>query len=237
MKVIIECLDGQIVSDYCFKGWMGAVNKGHDVKLLSLSAASLQQSKLKEERPMPIGSVGYMEYFFDLYGVEKPLPLHCTSNLMQDKYQVYESKYDIPYPSFIKPHLDVKKFTGFVAKSAKALDLYPELGDWDGPYFVRGPFKSPIISEWRVFVHKGKVVNCSYYNGTNPTAFPDKLDITYLVHSYKNSPVAYTIDVAVLESGDTILVELNDMWAIGPYGCDSEEYFEMLKDRWNEIIK
>lgn len=235
LKVVIESLNNQIVSDYCFKGWLGAANAGHDVKLLSLSAASLQQDKLKEERPMPIGSVEYMEYFFDLYGIEKPLPLHCTSNLMQNKYQVYESKYDITYPAFIKPNLDVKKFTGFVAKSVKDLDLYPELGDWDGPYFVRKPFISPIISEWMVFVHKGRIINCSYYNGSNPRRFPDPWSIGYLVERYINPPVAYTIDVAVLDSGETVLVEFNDMWAIGPYGCNEDDYFGMLKDRWNEI--
>lgn len=38
-----------------------------------------------------------------------------------------------------------------------------------------------------------------------------------------------------IKNGYTILVELNDMWAIGPYGCNEIDYFNMLKDRWNEI--
>lgn len=244
MKVVVESLNNQIVSDYCFKGWIGAANKGHDVELLSLSAASLQQSKLKEERPMPIGSVDYMEYFFDLYGIEKPLPLHCNSNIYSCNtgydgfnYMLCESRYDIDFstPKFIKPYWDVKKFTGFVAKSVKDLDLYPELGDWDGPYFVKEPFDFSIVAEWRVFVHKGKVINMSYYSGANPRVCPDYWTVGYLIEQYENPPISYSIDVAVLSDGSTKFIELNDMWAIGPYGCDEDDYFEMLKDRWNEL--
>ena len=81
MKVVVESLDGKIVSDYCFKGWMGAINDGHDVELMSLPKVSMIQDKIKEEKPMPIGSIGYMEYFFNLYGIKKPSPLQATSNL------------------------------------------------------------------------------------------------------------------------------------------------------------
>jgi len=40
---------------------------------------------------------------------------------------------------------------------------------------------------------------------------------------YKESPVAYTLDVGV-NNGQTSLVEVNDMWAIGSYGFDSKIY-------------
>ena len=156
---------------------------------------------------------------------------------MKNEYKVINNKYDITYPTFVKPHLDVKKFTGFVAKSVKDFDLYPELTDWDGPYFVREPFCIDIISEWRCFIHKNKIINCSYYNGINPLLFPSFEMINNTIKEYKNAPIAYTLDVAVLKNGYTILVELNDMWAVGPYGCNETDYFNMLKDRWNEIIK
>lgn len=67
MKVVIETLGNQIVSDYCFKGWLGACNAGHEVELLSLPKASLQQKRLIEEMPMPIGSIGYFSSFTTSY--------------------------------------------------------------------------------------------------------------------------------------------------------------------------
>ncbi len=233
MKVIIETLGNQIVSDYCFKGWLGAINEGHDVELLSLPAASMKQDKLKQEKPMPIGSVGYMEYFFDLYGVQKPFPL-IDFNL--ERSWTVTRRDQLNYPVFVKPLVQIKKFTGAVFTNAKQWDLYPELEDWDGPYLCKEPFELPILSEWRVFVHNGKIKNISYYSGTNPRAFPDRWTIGFILEHAYNPPAAFTMDVCVLEDGSTRLVEFNDMWAIGPYGCNENDYFSMLKDRWNEII-
>lgn len=237
MQVIIESIDNKIVSDYCFKGWLGAEINGFSTKLMSLPAVSLQRESLKQREILPIGSVSYMEYFFELFEIDKPFPLHCTSNLFQDKYEVVDSKYNIKYPSFVKPHLDVKRFTGFVSKSINDFNLYPELEDWDGPYFVRKPFSSRIVSEWRCFVNRGNLVNVSYYNGWDPGVFPDTGVVKNLISLYHSPPVSYTIDVAVLEDGSTELVELNDMWAIGPYGINESDYFLLLKDRWLEILK
>lgn len=233
MKVVIESINNQIISDYCFKGWLGADNLGYKPTLLSLPGASMQQDKLKEERPMPIGSVSYMEYFFNLYGIKKPLPL-IDFNL--EKAWVVPKREGLTYPIFVKPFLDIKKFTGAVFTSAKQWDLYPELDDWDGPYLCKNPFKLKILSEWRVFIHNSKIKNISYYSGSNPRAFPDRWTIGYLLEKITGWNT-FTMDVCVLEDGSTNLVEFNDMWAIGPYGCNENDYFELLKDRWNEIIK
>lgn len=60
---------------------------------------------------------------------------------------------------------------------------------------------------------------------------------------YKNTytlPIAYTVDIGIQGKHldyKPFLIEFNDMWAIGPYGCKEEDYFSMLKDRWNEIIR
>lgn len=237
MKVVVETLGNEIVSDYCFKGYIGAKNAGHDVEKASLPKVSMNQARFKEERPLPIGSVGYMEYFFNLYGIEKPKPLVPTDG-SQGFFYVY-SRNDLKYPVFVKPLEDVKKFTGFVAKNKDAWNLYPELEDWDGPYLCKNPFESKILSEWRCFIHKGKVENISSYNSVQPDTFPSKYIISSIVDlmNNQNSPIAYTLDVAVLANEETKFIELNDMWAIGPYGCDEELYFSMLKDRWNEIIR
>lgn len=236
MKIFVETMSGKIISDYCFKGYIGALNKNRDVELISLPKVSMMMDKVKLEKPMPIGCISFMEYFFSLYDMNKPVPIHQTSNLMSGLYEVVDKKSQIKYPAFVKPHNDVKKFTGFVANSIDDFNYYPELEDWDGPYFVRKPFDHLIFSEWRCFVHRNKLVNCSFYTGEFPSMFPDGDVINNLIKNYKNAPVSYSLDVAVLENSETVLVELNDMWSIAPYGCDETKYFAMLEDRWLELI-
>lgn len=241
MKVIIESLDGKIVSDYCFKGWAGAINDGNDVELMSLSGISLQQKRFLRECPMPIGSVGFMEYFFHLYDIEKPLPLHCTSSIYkyeEFEYEVVENRDDLTYPVFVKPLEQVKAFTGFVVPSKKAWDYFPELNDFNGKYFTTPPFEHKIEAEWRCFIFKEQIINISSYNSEKCYVFPDVSILkNKIIPYYENAPIAYTVDLAVLSDGSTKLIELNDMWAVGHYGINEDDYFKLLKFRWVEIIK
>ena len=240
MKVVVESINNQIVSDYCFKGWLGATNLDHDVKLLSLSGASMIQNQLKKERPMPIGSVYYMKYFFDLYDIicPKPLNIHkVVPDVHEDWKEVKGINNILNYPRFVKPLNEVKKFTGFVAKSIKDFELYPEVENWDGELLTCKPFEFKIQSEWRCFIHEDKIINISCYSGDS-LYFPIPNEIEQLIKLYSDyAPVAYTLDFAVSSEGITKFIEANDMWAIGPYGCKEEDYFTMLKDRWNEIIR
>lgn len=247
MKVVIECLDGgEIVSDYCFKGWLGARNAGHEARLMSLSQLSMVKDRSSLKDVMPIGSIMYMTWFFNYVhnmAVPAPLKVHKIPRLFDLNWTEVDTKDKIPYPSFVKPLNDIKKFTGFVAKSIEDFDLYPELNGWDGPYFCCEPRRCNIDSEWRIFYHRGKIVNVSHYLG-RPIVFPNELwgsagDFTRIINdNIQSLPLAFTIDVGVdMEQDYTFPIELNDMWAIGPYGCPEDVYFKMLKDRWVEILK
>jgi len=242
MKVVVESLGNEIISDYCFKGWIGATNAGHDVEKMSLSKAAIVRDRLIEERPMPIGSVEYMEYFFDLYGIEKPMPLHIGKYMSifgRDTWVVEDLRnLDYSSPVFVKPLRDVKKFTGFVSTKKSDWDLYPELDDWYGPLLCSKPFKHEIVSEWRMFIKGVDLVNISIYGG-DYQELPNPSFINYVmtkvITNSLHLPHSYTIDIAVLSNGNCEVVELNDMWAIGPYGCPEDVYFDLLKVRWNEI--
>ena len=71
---------------------------------------------------------------------------------------------------------------------------------------------------------------------------PDDEKIEEMIRSWKDCPVAYTLDVGVADiprnrgHNNTILVEVNDMWAIGSYGFDSKEYSLMCVRRMRQII-
>ena len=103
MKVVVETLGTEIISDYCFKGYIGATNNGHAVEKLSLTKASMEQNRLLQDMPMPIGSVGYMEWFFNLYGIEKPKPISLPKVLekhIERTFWTVKSKSELTYPEY-----------------------------------------------------------------------------------------------------------------------------------------
>ena len=65
-----------------------------------------------------------------------------------------------------------------------------------------------------------------------------------MIETYKDeAPISYTLDVGIIEKDknevlsfeQTVLIEINDFWAIGGYGLDGKTYVRMLIDRFQEI--
>jgi len=196
----------------------------------------------------PIGTVEFVKTFAEKIGVKLPDPIHATELLKLEgrKYATVRKK-DLPlprktYPVFVKPLDELKKFTGFVARSEKDFELYPDV-DWSNTsLFLTGVLEN-IVSEWRCYVLNGKVFACVNYSG-NPTCFPRTVDIDKMLYNYTNSPVAYSLDIAVCIDKEysescvhTSFIEINDAFSLGYYGGDVEMYTKMLDLRWKEIIK
>lgn len=76
-----------------------------------------------------------------------------------------------------------------------------------------------ICSEWRLFVCDGEILGLKCYMGQEFTP-PDKKYCEAVVDAVsKNDRLrAYTLDVLVLENGDTDILELHDFFACGLYG-------------------
>ncbi|MFW5847463.1 MAG: ATP-grasp domain-containing protein [bacterium] len=133
-------------------------------------------------------------------------------------------------PKFIKPVL-TKLFDGALISKLQHLNY---LNNFDNPLvWVSDPIH--IISEYRIYVHNNHMVYSSNYNG-DFKVIPDYDYIETLIKNYQDAPVAYTIDVGILNNGKTTVIEFNDFWAIGSYGLYCMNYAEMLNDRYTEII-
>lgn len=195
----------------------------------------------------PIGTVEFVKAFAEKVGIKLPDPIHATELLQLEGrlYATVESKeliHKATYPFFVKPLRELKKFTGFVARSEKDFELYPDV-DWSNTsLFLTGVLEN-IVSEWRCYVLNGKVFACVNYSG-DPTCFPRTVDIDKMLYNYTNSPVAYSLDIAVCIDKEysescvhTSFIEINDAYALGYYGGDVELYTKMLNERWKEIIK
>ena len=189
-----------------------------------------------------VGSVGATIEFFKACGIEVPTYLGYPEELkIFLSREIYGTELGYLYqqypkfPYFIKPMNDVKLFTGEVIESYEQLDSIKDFSNANDKTEVYVSAVLPkIVTEYRCFVHEDKLVGIQNYAG-DFTVFPDVHMINTMISAYTSSNCVYTLDVGVLEHGQTILIEVNDMWAIGSYGMDAKTYALMSVRRMREI--
>ena len=134
-------------------------------------------------------------------------------------------------PIFIKPKNKLKKFTGFIIQSIDDLNRLNNSGDNTK---IICSEKVQFISEYRCPVINGEIKDLCYYSGDSNIKI-DKSIVQKMVKEFLNSPKAYCIDMGVLSSGETALIEVNDAFSIGIYSMSKKVYAELLITRWNEL--
>jgi len=93
------------------------------------------------------------------------------------------------------------------------------------------------VSEWRCFVRRGEILDLCRYQG-DVFRYPDAKVVKAAVTDHQRvAPTAgYGIDFGVLTDGRTVLVEVNEGYALNPYGLESSEYAELLEARWLQLV-
>ena len=132
---------------------------------------------------------------------------------------------------FIKPKEKLKKFTGFVIESIDDLNKINNGGD-NTKIICSEPVN--FVSEYRCPVINGEIKDFCYYSGDSNTKI-DKVVVQEMVKDFLNSQKSYCIDVGVLSTGETALIEVNDAFSFGMYSMSKELYAELLMTRWNEL--
>lgn len=135
------------------------------------------------------------------------------------------------FPVFLKP-LEEKVCTGGIVESPDDLTEYGALSD-DAVILCSDPVC--FVSEWRCYVRYGDILGICHYRG-DPGIECDGETIRQAVESYRDAPAGYAIDLGVTDDGRTLLVEVNDGFAIGNYGLDDFLYAQFLSARWAEIF-
>lgn len=192
-----------------------------------------------------IGSVESTKRFFNFIGVKTPdyigYPRELESYYKRNiKLGLIKDLEKENLPIFIKPSKDVKLFTGFLLENKKTLEnisTYYDLVTDRTEVYISEPIK--IVSEYRCFVNENKLVGIKNYEGSF-SHFIDVKKVNEMIEIYAtnpNKPICYTLDVALDDKGQTILIEINDFWAIGSYGLDGKEYVSMIIKRIEEIKK
>lgn len=90
------------------------------------------------------------------------------------------------------------------------------------------------VSEYRCFVLRGEILDARLYKGDWGVA-TDRKVVEAAVAAWPAAPKAYTLDMGVTDDGHTLLVEVNDGFAMGSYGLLPNYYAQMLEARWEEM--
>ncbi|AIQ16589.1 hypothetical protein H70357_07825 [Paenibacillus sp. FSL H7-0357] len=131
---------------------------------------------------------------------------------------------------FIKPVED-KKFTGVVVRSTKDLMGCGTYGE-DPVILCSDVVK--FVAEWRCFVRYGNILDVRRYRGNWRSQFDYRV-IENIVLQYKSAPQGYAVDIGITDKGETLLIEVNDGYALGHYGLFSLDYAKLLSARWSEL--
>lgn len=137
---------------------------------------------------------------------------------------------------FVKPQAQ-KLFTGFVWKGTHddriRLATYPD----ETPCWFADPVE--FVSEYRVYVIDGLIAAVRQYRGDWSVA-PSKVVVDGAVNAFVKSgkaPRGCAIDFGVTDQGRTLLVEVNDGFALGNYGLNHLAYARLVEARWEQFFE
>jgi hypothetical protein len=185
---------------------------------------------------IPIGSVEFCTELLKHFGKQVPPHISYPQSLypfLKRKLTVSTFK-DVDNGIFIKPFAGIKSFTGHI--KGKNLESLPENID---EQLVYSSSIINLIGEWRYYVLAKQVLGFSRYDGDDNDVIPDISVITDAIDSFENPPIGYSIDIGVLDTGETVLIEVNDGWALGYYtwgNMTEQNYLKLITHRWKEIM-
>ena len=128
---------------------------------------------------------------------------------------------------FIKPKAGSKVFTGRVVNGTR--NLIGIALPFDYPIWISEVVE--FIAEWRCFVLDVRPYTGDYHAQFNPSV------IDKAISCWKDAPIAYGLDIGVTRDGRTLVVEVNDGYALGNYGLSPLNSINFHKARWKEMVK
>lgn len=248
-KAYLEKAGGEWLDDFVYISRQPLIERGYDI--VAFDGSDMENTLLNKmivpHEDIIIGSVEATVAFFNYCNIEVPkaisypesLKPYLGRDIIETTFGELTSE---GYPYFVKPSSQIKLFTGDVVSHDEHLG-YLVLSGAKPETEVYKSTLIDFVSEYRCFVTNGVVRGIQYYQG-DFKIYPDPYVIQNMVNDYKDCPSAYTLDVGVVlnktKDGKyiyhhTMLVEVNDMWAIGSYGFNGNDYALMCARRMKEI--
>lgn len=230
-KAYIFSLNGKPWNKECEIAMQGFREMGIETVLFSNTDQLKQANK---EDIIVAGMMVTSSYLTDL-GIE-PVIINYPESL--HKYlgrQIWTTtvknleKQSVPY--FTKP-LSEKLAPGIVIRSLDDLHVYKTL-EKNSVMLCSEPVE--FVSEWRFYVVNRQLLGVSFYKGDLALKCNSNV-VSAAINEYTEGPANYAIDFGVTNDGRTLLIEVNDGYAIGCYELEDVLYAKFLKARWDEII-
>lgn len=185
---------------------------------------------------IPIGSVEFVHKYMELCNIPIPPPINIPEELFS---------LCIQEPLNVSPTEKMTTRWEFFAKSNNLIK-HPHngltkkliLGNWQTTKPI------DIISEWRCFIFKEKLIDFKCYSG-DQFLIPTEKYINQCIKTYKSAPIAYTLDIAVTNPihpefdsfnlVDTV-IECHDFYSCGFYGFSGKYPMLMHSAWWKEYL-
>jgi len=257
MKAYIQIKEnGDWLNENCYSSAEGFHRMGYDVVKFKLHQTQPEKFNIDDifsdfDRTCDVshGGIMAMRNLFDKFGTTSPEIHNPHEYLLKFTGRTFAEKKlkDIvshfsdnhsgtTNPVFIKPLTEHKLFTGFVVNQFSDLIKISHL---DGDVDILQSSVSHFISEYRIFIDRQDILGCKNYTG-DYRVLPDFFFINRAIQEYgkvtTNTPLAYSLDFAITNAGETQLIEINDGFALGAYGLNPIYYCKMIRDRWHQII-
>ncbi len=216
----------------------GAMDFAQHYRLTSFEELSSGKFNSLLKTNLFVGTVEFMNYIFNYVGKTNfrlPYNSNRESRVMtlNEAFKLFEKG----ERNFIKPY-NIKEFhTGTILDDLN-ISYFSGI-DKETKVFVYEPFKYEILSEWRLYIYRGEIEDSHNYSGDFKIS-PCYDYAKYVINKFckkNNFPVAYTIDIGILSNNENVVIEFNDMWAIGNYGMSNFKYFKLLRERYFEIMR
>lgn len=174
---------------------------------------------------VPVGSIEFVEKVLrDIHGISQITPQLIPEPLRQWSWVRRKTAVVGSVNMALKCFRDFNTDELFIKSASHAkrdfTDIY-RLGD-SLPETEDSLFVSEVLpainSEWRVFVFRQRVIDVRNYSGS-PWILPSQRIIRDMTEKMGDSLSAYTLDVAVLNGGATVVVEVHNFISCGLYGA------------------
>ncbi|MDL5034414.1 ATP-grasp domain-containing protein [Pelomonas sp. APW6] len=208
---------------------------------------------------LPVGSVEFLRTAMEVAGIREPESMSYPPALRPFLGRWLQSMPvgQVQGTWFVKP-IQTKLFTGFMWHASRGQTAHEDLqlyGEHDAeqlrvlqslPLDTEIWVAEPVnfLCEWRYYVLDHQVIGAARYDadGLDAAPAPDihvlNAAIAAMQRTGDDAPVAYALDLGVLSTGQTVLVEANDAWALGLYGGGPapRHYVELLTARWRQLL-
>lgn len=223
-----------------FRHGRGAPMTVGRVRLACLAAAAETMGATGPTPPVPLGTVEFCRSWMAVCDITEPPHMSYPEDLrdLLGRPVAPGVWSDVAIGEFAKPRHRIKAWTGHLRgapdpdEAAVIAALDPAEPVWRSPAII-------FRSELRVYVHRGRSVGAARYDdGPDDAPTPDSTAVAAAVRRFGDRVAGAAMDFGVTDAGETVLVEVNDGWALGyyPWGdCPAAAYLALIADRWAEI--